>query len=244
MAENTANIITHYQLEIPAAHKEVLGHIRHWDNLKAAFDGDSLWIKNITPQQAENPLIKGLPYSRIYYAKDGVLFLKNSLLPIKKMPQSLLWSPLAYALPVVIPALNHNYFGISQKINIRLIPLQKEETVVAVLANKEAAGHYIQTAPKIRLAKLKWSGIDDKVLIIGTPLLPFKSRSYWLYSDILIPAGFGFELPVLAKKLKQKLDPNNKLVLLWNDDNTYTAIEKEAFMPLTISSFRLTYTAL
>ncbi|AWH86616.1 hypothetical protein HYN59_16530 [Flavobacterium album] len=242
MANYTANPVTDHLLEIPAAHKELLGQIRHWDNLKAAFDERSLWVKDITPEQAESAIIKGLPYSRVYYAKDGLLFLKGSLLPVRKMPHNLLWSPLTYALPVKLPLFNHNYFGISQKIGIRIVPSQKEQPVYAVLAERTAAGDYINTAPKVRLAGLQWVGVNDEVLIAGTPLLPVAGASYWMYNDFLLPAGFDFELPLLAKKLMQQIDPGNSMMILWHKDNSYIPIEKEAFMPLSISSFRLTYT--
>ncbi|UTA66943.1 hypothetical protein [Emticicia sp. 21SJ11W-3] len=241
MAENTANAIKDYLLEIPAAHKETLGSIRHWDNLRAAFEGDTLWLKDINSEQADSVLIKGLPYSKVYYLKNGLLFLKDSLLPVKKLPQGNLWSPLAYTLPLTLPSFNHNYFGIRQKIAIRIVAADKEQPVFALLADKKNAGEYIQTAPKVRLNKLKWVGIDDNLLIAGTPLLPLPGRTYWLNNDFLLPSGFEFELPLLAKKLKQQIDPMNNMVILWQDDNTYIPIEKVAFVQLSISSFRLTY---
>lgn len=239
MAEYTANPVT-YLLEVPAAHKELLGHIRHWDNLKAAFEGNTLWVKDITAEQAENVLIKSIPYSKLYYAQQGLLFLKGSLLPAKKMPH-VLWSPLVYALPVAMPGANHNYFGISQKLAVSIVPSVKEQPVFAVLAERHLAGSYIQTAPKVRLAKLSWVGVNDKLLITGTPLLPFAGKSYWLYNGFLLPSGFDFELPLLAKKLKQHIDPTNSMMVLWQHNNSYITIQKQAFMPLTISSFRLTY---
>ena len=240
MAEYTANPVT-YLLEIPAAYKDLLGHIRHWDNLKAAFEGETLWVKDISPEQADSVLIKGIPYSKLYYNNAGLLFLKGSLLPVKKMPHAL-WSPLAYALPVTLPPVNHNYFGISQKIAVTIVPSQKEQPVYALLAEKDAAGNYIQTAPKVRLNRLQWVGIGNSLLITGTPLLPVPGRPYWLYDGFLLPAGFDFELPLLAKKLKQHIDPHNTMIILWYEDSTYSTIQKEAFMPLSISSFRLTYT--
>lgn len=241
MANDIKNTVTTYFLEMPASGKELLGGIRHWDNLKAALDGDSLWIKDISEEQAESAQIKGLPYARIYYAKEGLLFLKDRLLPEKKLPGALLWSPLLYILPVVLPSLNHNYFGIDQKIDVKIVSSQHVKPVAAMMANRKAAGLYIQTAPRVRLEKLHWLGIDDNVLIAGTPLLPVEGRSYWLYNDFLLPSGFEFELPLLAKKLKQQLDPQNNAVILWQEDNTYITLNKDDFMPLTISSFRLTY---
>lgn len=242
MAEHAANNITEYWLEIPAAYKQLLGNIRHWDNLRAAFEGESLWVRDISNDQAESALIKGLPYSKLYYAREGLLFPKGSLLPSGKMPHAL-WSPLAYAIPVYMPSLNHNYFGISQAIAVNIIQSQQEQPVYAVLAQKEGAGTYITTAPKVRLSMLKWVVVGNELLITGTPLLPVKGRSYWMCNDFLIPCGFEFELPLLAKKFKQKTDPHNHMVILWLEDNTYVCIRREDFMPLSISSFRLTFPA-
>lgn len=240
MADDTANIINTFLLEIPVAHKELLGKIRHWDNLKAAFESDTLWIKDINPEQVDSALIKGLPYSKVYYAKGGLLFLKDSLLPVKKMPQ-LLWSPLVYTIPVSLPSFNHNFFEIEQKIAVKIMPSQQEQPVCAVWLDQKTAAEYIQTAPKVRLNRLKWVDVDHNPLLVGTPLLPVAGRSYWRYNDFLVPTGFEFQLPLLTKVLKQRIDPDNKQLILWLENNTYITIEKEALMPLSISSFRLTY---
>lgn len=240
MAEYTANIVTSYILEIPAVHKDLLGHVRHWDNLKAAFEGETLWVKDFSDEQINSALVKGLPYGKLYYIKEGLLFLTGSSLPSKKVPH-VLWSPLSYVIPVSLPSFNHNYFGISQKIAVKITQSQNEQPVYAMLAEKDACSNYIQTAPKVRLNKLNWVVAGNKLLIAGTPLLPVVGHTYWLYNDMLVPSGFEFELPLLAKKLKQVIDPHNTAVLLWLEDNTYISIKKEAFMPLSVSSFRLTY---
>src|SRR5262249_30650712 len=121
-------------------------------------------------------------------------------------------------------------------------PSVKEQPVYAVLADREPAGDYIQIAPKIRLSQLKWLGIDNDILMLGTPVLPITGRSFWKHNDFLLPAGFEFEFPLLSNKLKLQLDHENKNVILWLQNNTYILLEKETFMPLSISSFRLTYT--
>lgn len=241
MAKDTADPVDGYFLEIDAAHKELLGHIRHWDTLKGALSGSTLWIKGIMPAEADSIAIQAIPYIKLYYQKEGLLFAKGSLLPAKKLPSALLWSPLNTMLPAALPPLNHNYFGISQKVDVKLVQSAMEQEPVALLVTKDEAAAYIESAPKVRLQRLLWAGIDDKVVLVGTPLLPVAGKAFWQQENMLLPAGYALELPVLAKAMKKMLDPKGEHVILWQQDGRYVLVPTDALKPLSISSFRLTY---
>ncbi|TRW27320.1 hypothetical protein FMM05_01385 [Flavobacterium zepuense] len=241
MAEDTANHITTYILEIPISNTLLLGHIRHWDNLKGATDDATIWIKDITQQQADSPEIMAIPYKTLYYQKDNLLFVKGSLLPVKKMRSALLWSPLDRLLPVSLPPLNHNFFGITNGVSVNIIPSATEQEPYALLLNRDAAASYITSAPKVRLQNLHYSGIDDNILILGTPLLPVSGQTYWRVNNMLLPAGYDFELPLLYSTVENLIAPDGNHLIIWQINGSYTLLPKEAVMPLSISSFRLTY---
>lgn len=241
MAENPTDNINEFLLEIENCHKNLLGQIRHWDNLKAAFDQDTIWIKNIRADQVEHVEIQSIPYKKIYYLKDNMLFLKGSLLPAKKIRSGLLWSALAQLIPVVLPASNNNFFRIDQKIRIRILPGSYEQQPYAMLVSKEQAQQYIETAPKIRLKNLLWIVIEDTILIVGNPLLPISGLTFWLFKDLLIPAGYDFEFPLLRDTIADRVNPMSENLVLWQKDGSYVILAKDQLKPLSISSFRLTF---
>lgn len=241
MGENISDHIRPYLFEVPIEHKDLLGQVRHWDNLKAAFHDNAIWVKDISPEQADSVVIQGLPYKTVYYLKDNLLFLRNSLLPVKKMPSGLLWSPIERLLPVELPAFNHNFFEINERIRIRIVASFSERLAYALLISQEQALQYIETAPKVRLQNLQWVLADDKVLIVGKPVLPISGTTFWFYEDCLIPAGSDFEFPLLRDIIVGMVNPARENIVLWQKDSTHLLISKEEFKPLSISSFRLTF---
>ncbi|MFB9076599.1 hypothetical protein ACFFLS_25310 [Flavobacterium procerum] len=230
-----------YLLEINKEHKSLLGVIRHWENLKTAFDADSIWIKDFSFEQINSDAVLQIPYVHMYELKENLLFEKGKLLPSKKLPSGLLWTPIVRALPVSLPGFNHNFFGINHEIEISLIPSEEIKDAFALLVNYNDLKAYIETAPRFRLEPLQWVIIDDKILIIGNPQLPIKGSVYWFNNYFLIPVGYDFEWFSLIKKLQDKLNPSAEKMILWNKDGTYTAISSENIKPLSLSSFRLTF---
>ncbi|MEO8238995.1 MAG: hypothetical protein ABI793_01490 [Flavobacterium sp.] len=230
-----------YFLEIKKEHKDFLGVIRHWDNVKAAFETDTIWIKDFSSEQINSAEIQQIPYKIVYEWKENLLFEKDKLLPSKKLPSGLLWSPILHALPVSLPKFNHNYFGVDQKLEMALKPSENVKEAFAMLVNLEELKLYIESAPKYRLEPLNWIVIGKKILILGIPLLPIKGNTLWLHHDFLVPTGYDFEWFSLTRTFQEKLNPSKENLILWNQDNTYSVLPKETIKQLSISSFRLTF---
>jgi hypothetical protein len=230
-----------YFLEIKKEHKDFLGAIRYWDNLKLAFETDTIWIKDFSLEQINTVEIQQIPYRTLYELKDNLLFEKDKLLPSKKMPSGLLWTPILRGLPVSLPKFNHNFFGIDQILKIALKPSEDIKEAFALLVDYTELKLYIESAPKYRLETLQWVVIDNKALIVGNPLLPIKGSTYWIDNNFLIPTGYNFEWFALTKTLQEKLNPSQENIILWNENNSYSVISKETIKPLSISSFRLTF---
>ncbi|MEA9414493.1 hypothetical protein [Flavobacterium sp. PL02] len=230
-----------YFLEIKKEHKDFLGSIRHWDNLKVAFGTDTIWIKDFSLEQIDATEIQQIPYKTIYELKDNLLFEKGKLLPTRKLPSGLLWTPILRALPVSLPKFNHNFFGVDQKLKIVLKHSVDIKEAIALLVDYEELKLYIESAPKYRLEPLQWVVIDKSALIIGSPLLPIKGTTYWIDNNFLIPTGYNFEWFALVKILQEKLNPSEENIIFWNTDNSYSIIPKKTIKQLSISSFRLTF---
>lgn len=236
MANDVENDMSFFMV-VHEENKSHLAGIRHWKNLKIAFDRDYIWVKDIDYVQVNSLEVKSIPYKVVYYAGQGKLFLLHSQLPDRAIP-ALLWTPIERALPVKLPSYNHNYFGVREKISVNIIPSDLEREAIAMITTINTLRSYIETAPAVRL-QVKWTILNnDKVFLLGTPLLPVDGQVFWQHHNFMIPAGHDFDLYVLCDKVNSILNPGNDSWVVWNANSTYSLIEKNDLRPLSLSSFR------
>jgi hypothetical protein len=240
MAKDAANHLGDRLLGIDRKHQEYLAGIRHWSNLKMAVDGDRIWIKDFTDQQLHAAELKSIPYAGLFRVEDHLLFPEGSRLPIQKMPL-LLWSPIEKALPISLPDLNHNYFGISERLLVKVIPSEQEHEPSALIVPIRILGGYLVQASAVRLQNLHWCILNKKdALILGQPLLPLSGTSFWQHKSFLMPTGFDLEFPGLTDTIEHKINRDKDQRIIWLEHEAYTAIAISEMKPLTLSSFRLT----
>lgn len=237
MEKYAPNLINY--LKIQKKSLELLGYIRHWKNLKIGYEGDFIWIKELTEEQLDTVAIKRIPNQVRYYENGTKLSLKGSLLPECSIP-SVLWTPIKRALPLQLPLLNHNYFGTSSNIKLELVPSKKEEEAYALLSNLEDLGRFIETSPAIRLQSLKWVLIENQALVFGSPMLPIQGQAYWSWKQFLIPAGYDFNYPSLAENLHQAIQTKASDWIIWDLENHYYNIDSKYIQALSLSAYRKT----
>lgn len=240
MAENSSDDIKEFWAELSRTDDDYLGSIRDWKNVHVATDNEIIWLKGFTEEQTLSSEIHQLPNFLLYELRDGLLFKKEALVPSKKMRTGLLWTPIDKALRLTFPASNQNYFGIREKIQIRLKESNEEHSVIALISVITEVKQSIVTLPKFRLDKIEWTVIEEKVLFLGTPLLSLPGKTYWTKDGHLLPSGFDFEFKNLSKLLQQKYNKMSDGWLLWDEEGNYLEIKKTDFRPLSVSSFRLT----
>lgn len=228
-----------YYLSVGANHKDDLARIRHWSNLKVGLDGDTIWIKDLDYTQIISVEVRSIPFKTTYYEKANRLFLLDHNLPERNLP-SLLWTSIDRALPVTIPALNHNLFGTPERIQINLAPRNTETDTVAATASFHVLEQYINHAPAMRLDRIRWVLLHGEALLLGTPPLPIPGNTYWARKDHLIPTGLDFELFILSDLIQRKINPGRDHWILWTASGSYSLVPKANFATLTKSSFRLT----
>jgi hypothetical protein len=237
MAKDIANGVE-YVLHLHVSDKDFLAAIRHFSNLKIGFEDENIWVKDLTEAQVKSTEVKSIPFKNIFYLKENKLYPQGKLLPYGNMP-SLLWTPIERGLPVTLPAFNHNYFGIDDKLNIRIIPSTKEKVGTILLTTIEILENYIETAPAIRLKKLTWVLLDEyKVMLFGTPLLPIQGEVYWINGNFVLPAGYDLALYSITGLLDKKINPAGNNYVIWNTDSSYFLLDKLMIAPLSLSSFR------
>lgn len=240
MAEDYSNGIKTFWAELPKADEDLLGAIRDWKNVQIAMDEKIIWLKGFTDEQAASSEIQQLPNFILYELRDGLLFRKDALVPSKKMRTALLWAPIDKALKLTFPISNNNFFGIDEKVEVKLKSSEEEQPAMALLCSISEIKEAIITIPKFKLEKLDWIVINDKALFMGTPLLSFPGKTFWVKDDHLLPTGFDFEFKNLSSLLQRKYNECNEDWLLWSENGSVLTINKENFRKLSVSSFRLT----
>lgn len=238
MAENSSDGITWY-LELPTRHRDVLGAIRHWDNLKVGMDGETIWVKDFTSVQIESVTVKILPFKEVYYSRGPKLFHYGSGLPERTVP-SLLWSPIDRLLQVTLTGFNHNYFGVHEQIDIAVVRSEAEREAAAMLVTVSELQAYLETAANVRTTNIDWVLIGEQAFLKGTPLLPVRGMAYWQQGMSFLPAGYDLSLPVLADVYDSMLSENRTHYVVWDRSSTYTRVPLNAFRQLSIGSLRNT----
>ncbi|PKF73607.1 hypothetical protein [Chryseobacterium sp. PMSZPI] len=240
MAEDSSKHIKEFWAELPRADEDFLGSIRDWKNIHIAVDDETVWLKGFTDEQAISSEIHQMPKFLLYELREGLLFRKDALVPSKRMRTGLLWTPIDKALQLSFPASNQNYFGIEEKVQIRLKESNEEQPVIALLCKIADSKESVMQFPKFKLEKIEWTTIGDKALFLGTPLLSLLGKAYWTKDKHLLPAGFDFEFKNLSIYLQQKYNEMSDGWLLWDENGNYLPIKDSDFRTLSISSFRLT----
>ncbi|WP_405377382.1 hypothetical protein [Nonlabens sp. Asnod3-A02] len=229
-----------YVLHIDKVHTKLLLNIWHFENLKIAIDDNEVWIKDFTLDQINSKEVKSLSPARIYYLKEARLFPKGKLLPVARMKMMPSWKPIQTVLQLKTPDLNHNYFGIPEKASFEIVKFEAEKDTCAQLIQiTDFNSQIIETAASYRLEKLTYTIVaPDQLLIIGTPLLPLKGYSFWKNKSSFYPTGYYLKYPALETIVQNAIDQDQIHFIIWQKNNCYTLIEKDQFVPLTISSYR------
>ncbi|MFN5538938.1 MAG: hypothetical protein ACK481_02610 [Candidatus Melainabacteria bacterium] len=238
METNSSNDLT-YILQIHYKDQNYLGQMRHWNNLKISFADEFYWVKDFSLSQINSIEVQSIPFKMIYTLCDNKLFLLDSLLPTRKMP-SVLWSPIEKVLKIELPKRNHNYFGITQKVPINIIPSINEREVFALETTLYLLEQYLDKASNIRSKDLKWVILEpDKALIIGTPILPIQGNTFWKKDNFLIPSGYDLDLHILFDEIRKILKDESEDWIVWSRNSSIFHISRELLKPLSISSLRL-----
>lgn len=239
MATNLSNDIS-WLLEIDEANMDLLGPIRHWQHLLMTVSGGVVWVRGLRPEDIGGKVMRSIPFARVLYLRDEYLYPADGLVPLKKLPPGLSWRPLSKGLPLRFPSFNHNYFGIGERLAIRLVAADVEEQATALLVSMEVLRSYAINASAVRLRPLHWVVLGSAALVVGTPMLPLPGRGYWQQGDHLLPVGYRFEFPILAEPIGRRFCSQTGDRLFWTEDGACVMLGYEDLVALSAGSIRMT----
>lgn len=220
--------------------QDLLGSVRHLPGLQAGKAGGLLWLRGL-PATGELPLaVRGLPAVEAYALDEqGRLFPAGQRTPTAQLP-NLNWQPVREFLPLELPTAAMPAQGVG-RYRIRLVPSARAEEGTGLLTTLTSWHAYAETAPEVRLTGLRFAvAADARVLLLGAPLPPLPGQELWRRENLLLPAGFDFEAPLLAPLLRDKLQANFNDLILFAADGNWERIPNENLLPVTRSAVRLT----
>ena len=229
------------QVFVLAAHDlAALGAVRSLPGLQVAEAASQLWLRGL-PASGEVPLVvRTLPAVAVYTLDaQGRLFPQGQRTPTGLLP-ALTWQPIREFVPLELPTAALPAQA-APAYTVRLASSARAEAGAALLTTLADWRSYVETAPEIRLAKLRFAvAADQRVLVVGTPLPPIAAQEYWQHLGLLLPAGYDFEAPLLAPLLAQKLNPGSDALVLFAADGGWERVPNAHLQPVSRSAVRLT----
>ena len=215
-----------------------LGTVRSLTNLQVAEDGH-LYVRGIDEVTFADKRIKQLPVLHTYVLDEQErLFPLQGVTPVGKL-QPLMWMPIATFIDIELPV-SAMPARLRSKLTVRLIPANNTREGFALLTKLTTWKAYAETAPASRLEHLKFAAASNgDVVITGTPLPPVQGKEFYKEKDILLPAGYAFEVPIAADILLRKLHRDHSVLMFLASGDWYQ-IPAASFVKATRSAVRLT----
>jgi hypothetical protein len=219
---------------LQAKYLDRLGSIRNVPGWKAARDGPEIWLRGPVSNGLFQTAINSLPMESCYLVDDeGRLFPAGKQTPVAIL-KDLAWQNLRDFLPLEMPvsAMPGEADG---RVQIKLVRSNVEQDVFALKIDFKDWKTYVETAPAIRLQQLRFAVSDVKeVLVTGNPVPALKGQRYWRNRNLLLPAGFDFDPPVLADLLPASGD-----FILFDEQGNRETIPAVAFAAAKRTTVRL-----
>lgn len=217
-----------------------LATVRCVPGLQVAMEENKIWLRGINATSVPDPTLLKLPLRKTLLLDEHEhLFPTGSVTPIDKLPATN-WQPVAEFITVE-PPVSSLPGKTKEKISIQLKASYEERQGIALLTSLSAWKAFAENAAEVRLRALRFAvSENEEVFIIGTPLPPLPGHEYWRNENLLLPSGYDFEIPVMAKLISLKLMAEKDDVIIFDPAGNWQRIQTSYFIPTTRSSIRLT----
>lgn len=218
--------------------KNILGYFLKDDQVFLTINDREIWVKILSKLPIlENDYLK-IPFEeKFLLGENDSLFPLGKLTPTRKLPK-LNWKPIADFFEIDLPISAER--GKSE--DVYFIELEQSSEVregTAFLTSFDNWKKFVETQANIRFQNLTFALSQyQEVLIIGTPLPSIQGKEYWSCQNMLLPAGYDFRFPLLAKQISNKLSDNQNNKIVFFEDGTWVKIPLNDFVKTTRSAVR------
>ncbi len=228
-----------HPLVLTPEEREALGAIRCLPGLYVAED-ELLYVKGIDEAAMADNRIKQLPVLHSYVLdEEQRLFPLHALTPTGRLKQ-LQWHPIADFINIELP-LSAMPAKLASKLPVKLVQTGNANEGCALMTKLNTWKEYAETAPAVRLEHLRFAvASTGEVFIIGSPLPPIPGNEYYEDNEILLPAGYAFEVPLVSVILRQKFNTVGDAAIVFTATGDHYNIPSTSFVKASRSAIRLT----
>ena len=169
----------------------------------------------------------------------GRLRKSGDILPARTLPEGLIWLPIAEAFPVALPA---SAFADSSPAlaGIRLVRSDAERPANVLLTDLRRFADWVETAPEVRLARLRFAASQDgRVVITGSPLPPVEGELWSAEDSVASPCGWAWQPAASPATLRRAARAPEGALLMISPQGTRLVFQ-EQLLPATRASVRAT----
>lgn len=219
--------------------KEALGTVRCFPGLRAAAGDGVVWVRGIVPAVADDIALRSLPVIQTYHLDaDGLLFPQGAVTPVMQLP-ALAWVSLREFIPITLPvsplpAKNSDTFP------VRFAKSEHETAPFALRTTLALFKQYVDDAAEVRLQQMQFAvSANDEVLVTGNPLPALPGTTYWKLHELLLPAGYHFDPPMLAPLVQARLASDTEQWIVFDASGNYSCIPKKNLITASRNAVRL-----
>jgi hypothetical protein len=227
-------------LTLVEADKDALASVRCMPGLQAAIDDGLIWVRGIPAAVKPDLAIQQLPSIHTYKLDDeNRLFPLGNVTPVGTL-KPFKWIPIRDLISVELPP-SGMPGRLNEKHTVRLVPSSREEKVGALITDLQTWHDYAEHAPLVRLRQTHFAvSANNKVIVVGDPLPPIPGKAFSLKNNILLPAGYDFDPPVIGSLIATRFNASKTSLLLFNIDGSCEEIHLSSLIPSSRSAVRLT----
>jgi hypothetical protein len=229
-----------WAVRLPIDSARAAAGVRLEPQIEVLETSDAIWLRGDSADERLNRLLWQLPGARRFdVLPGGELRPLGSRLPSGQLPTGA-WARLKTWAQIELPTAAFAAVA-STRAPLTLVRCPGEGEANVLLTTLSAWAAYGDTAPQVRLARLRFAvSAEGAVVVHGQPLPPLPGERYCERSGVAVPCGWGWSPAVEPELLRDawKLRPHD--LALVSTDGTWDHLRGDQFVRATRSAIRET----
>jgi hypothetical protein len=177
---------------MPVADLATAAALRPFAGVSACVVGDDLWLRaDDAPEPLARALTRLAPAARFAVLPDGSLIPLGRSLPQGRLPPDASWSPLAdltrpRLASAALPAAG------AVPVALTLVRTSGDAPATVLVTPLTALAAYADSAPAVRLERLRFAADAARAVVWGDPLPPLPGDRYTERAGVAAPCGFDW----------------------------------------------------
>lgn len=236
-----------WALELNAANQQEIFQLAPY-SVKVGCCGDTIWVTGNSLSPAIEQALKKLP-GQLFEIDDSQRLRKfHSQVPTGELPDCG-WKPIIEVLSTILPVASMTQprpTWQTQPTSLNRIPIcltrcsVMEKPAVGMLTTREQLSNWIESAPQIRIAPLRWLVNSGRAALLSGNRLPnIEGQRYWQTGRVWLPIGYTFEPAIALDELQDAANLSPSSIMLWESPHSYSVFLESALQPMTRASVNL-----